>query len=107
VLLRLNGFVPTPPPNPTGGVHVWPAAGGAKQSVDVNDPTSIDVKSSLIVGAEANVRKPTSGANGTPGVWTISFRSRIVPVVLLREANDPVLPVLLTTKEPFGGPTGG
>jgi len=25
----------------------------------------------------------------------------------LREANDPVLPVLLTTKEPFGGPTGG
>lgn len=81
-------------------MQVWPAAGAAKQSVDVNDPASIDVRSSLIVGAEANVMKPVNG----PDIGEIS---RIDPDVLLSAANEPEFPVLLTAKVPFGGPTGG
>ena len=82
------------------GVQVWPAAAGIPQSVDVNVPGSTDVRSSLMFGAAANVMKPGNG----PDIVGIS---RMDPAVLLRPANEPVLPLLLTAKAPFGGPAGG
>jgi len=96
---RLNGFGCG---NGAPGVQVWPAAGAAKQSVDVNDPGSTDVRSSLMFGAAAKVMKP---GIEEPGV--VELRSMMVPAVLLRPEKEPELPLLLTVKAPSGGPAGG
>ena len=106
VFVRSNGFAAPFGNGP--GVHVWPDAGAAEQAADEKLPGSIEVRSNRIFGAAVNVMNPASGANGKPGVSTRAFRSRIVPIVLFREAYEPVLPLLLTTKvPPGGGPTGG